>query len=198
MDPVSQAAAIEAFERQSLTAVGWYHSHPTFAPNPSLQDLETQSTYQTLFAGRPFVGVIVSPFYTKGETVFRWLETSDELDPSERFRTGFSSHSFLHRTHDGLIVIPRQLDRKLVPKALAATETHAAITNLYSLYRNYPQYERRFADFPLFLRSLVGLICLTRTIIGRTWTSSSRPSPFTCTPPTRLHAPHSSRNSAKP
>jgi len=44
-----------------------YHSHPVFAPKPSLKDAENQRNYQALFrctaSGlEPFVGGIVGPF----------------------------------------------------------------------------------------------------------------------------------------
>ena len=50
--------------------MGWYHSHPTFATQPSLRDCENQSNYQRLFALSdseektrvPFVGAIVGPY----------------------------------------------------------------------------------------------------------------------------------------
>lgn len=50
MDPVSEMAARNEFEQQGLSAVGWYHSHPTFPPNPSIRDIENQANYQKLFA----------------------------------------------------------------------------------------------------------------------------------------------------
>ena len=33
-----------------LAAVGWYHSHPTFVAQPSVLDIENQSTYQAMFS----------------------------------------------------------------------------------------------------------------------------------------------------
>ncbi|CAG2167016.1 unnamed protein product [Oppiella nova] len=68
MEPVSQAIAKERLEQKSYACVGWYHSHPTFVPNPSLRDLETQTAFQTLFSresnGQPFVAFILSPYMT--------------------------------------------------------------------------------------------------------------------------------------
>ena len=46
MDPVSQAKASSDLAQHGLDVVGWYHSHPTFAPTPSLRDIDTQSTFQ--------------------------------------------------------------------------------------------------------------------------------------------------------
>lgn len=46
MDPVSEMAAREVFEQKGLHVVGWYHSHPTFEPEPSIRDIENQTSYQ--------------------------------------------------------------------------------------------------------------------------------------------------------
>lgn len=67
MDPVSQALANERLAKSGYQVVGWYHSHPTFVPNPSLRDLETQARYQELFGSQPFVAIIISPYFTVEE-----------------------------------------------------------------------------------------------------------------------------------
>ncbi|KAG8225313.1 hypothetical protein J437_LFUL001928 [Ladona fulva] len=62
--PVSQTEALEALEAEGLELVGWYHSHPTFPPLPSVQDIETQIRVQDWFTrsnGSPFIGLILSP-----------------------------------------------------------------------------------------------------------------------------------------
>ena len=46
MDPVSQTQASEELASIGLSVVGWYHSHPTFAPSPSVRDIETQGKFQ--------------------------------------------------------------------------------------------------------------------------------------------------------
>jgi proteasome lid subunit RPN8/RPN11 len=46
MDPVSEMDAREVFEKKGLQVVGWYHSHPTFEPEPSIRDIENQASYQ--------------------------------------------------------------------------------------------------------------------------------------------------------
>ena len=35
--------------RLCAQVVGWYHSHPTFKPNPSEKDIENQENFQALF-----------------------------------------------------------------------------------------------------------------------------------------------------
>ncbi|ESO88281.1 hypothetical protein LOTGIDRAFT_126355 [Lottia gigantea] len=65
MDPVSQTQASEEISNKGLKVVGWYHSHPTFSPNPSIRDIETQIKFQDWFSklgGNHFVGIIVSPY----------------------------------------------------------------------------------------------------------------------------------------
>ena len=54
MDPVSQAKAKHDFAQQGLDVVGWYHSHPSFAPTPSLTDIDTQTTFQVCTTQVPF------------------------------------------------------------------------------------------------------------------------------------------------
>ena len=69
MDPESEIKARDHFGEKGLIVVGWYHSHPTFEPNPSIRDIENQQNYQQLFkrwdSSEPFVGIIVSPYDSK-------------------------------------------------------------------------------------------------------------------------------------
>lgn len=46
MDPVSQTQACDVLSSLGFSVVGWYHSHPTFHPNPSVRDINTQDQYQ--------------------------------------------------------------------------------------------------------------------------------------------------------
>lgn len=62
---VSQAEASEQIVNAGNFVVGWYHSHPTFVPNPSLRDLETQEEFQEMFkqgTNSPFIALILSPY----------------------------------------------------------------------------------------------------------------------------------------
>ncbi|XP_003741585.2 histone H2A deubiquitinase MYSM1 [Galendromus occidentalis] len=65
MDPVSQWEALETLRGWGLDVVGWYHSHPNFAPQPSMRDLTSQVDMQDMFtgAGAPFVALIISPYH---------------------------------------------------------------------------------------------------------------------------------------
>ncbi|KAK5869957.1 hypothetical protein PBY51_024630 [Eleginops maclovinus] len=64
MDPVSQTQACDLLSSLGFSVVGWYHSHPTFHPNPSVRDITTQDQFQSYFSrgGAPFIGMIVSPY----------------------------------------------------------------------------------------------------------------------------------------
>lgn len=88
MDPLSEMDARDVLNKLKLTVVGWYHSHPTFNPSPSLRDIENQSNYQKLFSRsdniEPFIGVIVSPFIPNSNnlnSVFNLVSISHQLDP---------------------------------------------------------------------------------------------------------------------
>ena len=56
MDPLSQTHACETLALLGYGVVGWYHSHPTFQPNPSQRDIHTQDQFQ--------VNPIQDPLYT--------------------------------------------------------------------------------------------------------------------------------------
>ncbi|XP_039984557.1 histone H2A deubiquitinase MYSM1 isoform X2 [Xiphias gladius] len=64
MDPLSQTQACDVLSSLGLSVVGWYHSHPSFHPNPSVRDINTQDQFQSYFSrgGAPFIGMIVSPY----------------------------------------------------------------------------------------------------------------------------------------
>ncbi|CAL1547081.1 unnamed protein product, partial [Lymnaea stagnalis] len=72
MDPVSQTLASDQITDVGMSVVGWYHSHPTFSPDPSVRDIETQQKFQYWFSkgGNHFVGVIVSPYNASSLSVF--------------------------------------------------------------------------------------------------------------------------------
>lgn len=81
LDAVSEVEIREKAQSEGLKIVGWYHSHPTFEPNPSVVDLEYQQRYQNLVKADqgekvPFVGCIVSPYLRKSEnqeSIINWF-----------------------------------------------------------------------------------------------------------------------------
>ncbi|KAI9921581.1 hypothetical protein PsorP6_001187 [Peronosclerospora sorghi] len=97
MDPGSEIELRSIIENAQLEVVGWYHSHPAFAPDPSVRDIENQTSYQQLFQrpsaqdpsgkkednkpSEPFVGLIVGTYDTRRNTpvsLFRFFHTSNE------------------------------------------------------------------------------------------------------------------------
>ncbi|RXG53870.1 Histone H2A deubiquitinase MYSM1 [Armadillidium vulgare] len=64
MCPLSQKEAFVEIQEKGMEVVGWYHSHPSFVPNPSQKDLDTQSQFQKWFSknGSPFIGLIISSY----------------------------------------------------------------------------------------------------------------------------------------
>ncbi|TPX33095.1 hypothetical protein SmJEL517_g03946 [Synchytrium microbalum] len=95
MDPISELHARTTLAAKNLVVVGWYHSHPTFEPKPSVRDLENQGAYQTLFrhadGSEPFIGAIVTPFLLSNPSnvsIIRWMAV-DERPQNSTFRLPF-------------------------------------------------------------------------------------------------------------
>lgn len=69
--------------------LGWFHSHPTFAPEPSQQDLDTQrSVQQWIGHNKPCIGIILSPFSMNGALIaspFRCMIVERHPDILDRF-----------------------------------------------------------------------------------------------------------------
>ena len=82
MDPVSQVNVQNVIQNHGLKVLGWYHSHPSFQPDPSVTDVENQGNYQKLFysidndngmiqeENCPFVGLIVGTYDRKFVIIF--------------------------------------------------------------------------------------------------------------------------------
>ncbi|KAI8069658.1 hypothetical protein BC940DRAFT_22992 [Gongronella butleri] len=98
MDPESEMKAREVFAAKGLTVVGWYHSHPTFAPHPSIRDIENQTSYQTLFrmqqtGDEPFFGAIISPYDETAKSrysQFEYFFISKEWNEDRSYRTPYA------------------------------------------------------------------------------------------------------------
>ncbi|KAF5305231.1 hypothetical protein FQR65_LT07770 [Abscondita terminalis] len=70
MCPISQARAADTIHNEGFNILGWFHSHPTFAPEPSQQDLDTQLTVQQwIGSNKPCIGLILSPFSAHGALI---------------------------------------------------------------------------------------------------------------------------------
>lgn len=134
MDPVSQTQASEDLALRGLAVVGWYHSHPTFAPIPSVRDIETQAKFQEWFGkgGAPFIGIIVSPYnYSNlsNQSQIRCLTISDEWESAGQYR------------------LPYQFDYEVFRNEADEDDTVEQVRNIADDYRRYPfrvQFSRRF------------------------------------------------------
>ncbi|KAG0045017.1 hypothetical protein BGZ83_009735 [Gryganskiella cystojenkinii] len=108
MDPESDVEARSFFSSKGFVVVGWYHSHPTFEPNPSIRDIENQSEHQAMFRRHelgvePFVGVIVSPFDPRNLSFlskFQFLSVSEQFDDRLNCRLPFGYDREITRTNE--------------------------------------------------------------------------------------------------
>jgi protein MYSM1 len=93
MDPTSALETRHLIEEKNMAVVGWYHSHPTFIPDPSLVDIENQCNYQKLcrdechtptepaITVEPFVGAIVGPYdpmLPASASVINWFHVGND------------------------------------------------------------------------------------------------------------------------
>ncbi|RIA82222.1 hypothetical protein C1645_743937 [Glomus cerebriforme] len=128
MDPASEVAAREVFAEKGLEFVGWYHSHPTFDPQPSIRDIENQTQYQEMWRREdgvePFIGVIVTPYdieHDSNVSRFQFWMSGTNYDLSGQFRTPYScQHSFLQNEN-----LPEEI--------------FSQMTGLVKEYHNYDQ-----------------------------------------------------------
>ncbi|KAF9563155.1 hypothetical protein EC968_004988 [Mortierella alpina] len=126
MDPTSEFEVRQEIEKRNMRIVGWYHSHPTFTPDPSLVDIENQTSYQSLFkddssSDEPFVGAIVGPYDERLpglSSVINWFYISKS--PQER------GH-------------PKRLLYDLIEDAELPEEESALWTKLFDEYRDSPE-----------------------------------------------------------
>jgi len=117
MDPESDVEARSFFSSKGFVVVGWYHSHPTFEPNPSIRDIENQSDHQAMFRRHelgvePFVGVIVSPFDPRNLSFlskFQFLSVSEQFDDRLNCRLPFRYDREITRTNELSVSLFQQI-----------------------------------------------------------------------------------------
>ncbi|ORX67815.1 hypothetical protein DL89DRAFT_275455 [Linderina pennispora] len=100
MDPGEQLAVTQQINGNGLRVVGWYHSHPTFRPDPSIIDIENQTA---MMAARiqPFVGAIVGPY------------DPEMPGPVSAFNWFYVSHTALDRGLPKRLVLEVENDQQL-------------------------------------------------------------------------------------
>ncbi|CAO3574003.1 unnamed protein product [Mortierella alpina] len=117
LDPESDVEARFFFSSKGFVVVGWYHSHPTFEPNPSIRDIENQSEHQAMFRRpelgvEPFVGVIVSPFDPRNLSFlskFQFLSVSEQFDATMNCRLPYGYDREITRTNELSVSVFQQL-----------------------------------------------------------------------------------------
>ena len=88
MCPISQARAVDALHNDNLSILGWFHSHPVFAPEPSQQDIDTQLSLQKLIQKEsPCIGIILSPFSSQllVSSPFRCIIVQRKMEEIDQF-----------------------------------------------------------------------------------------------------------------
>ncbi|XP_065164918.1 MPN domain-containing protein CG4751-like isoform X2 [Atheta coriaria] len=94
----------KTIEKQRLTLVGWYHSHPFTPATPTLRDIDAQLDYQIKMKGltdnnyTPCIGIIISPYnYDNGSLessiIAYWVIPPPENKPNEYGRPMQMSYS---------------------------------------------------------------------------------------------------------
>ncbi|KRT79794.1 hypothetical protein AMK59_8002 [Oryctes borbonicus] len=104
--PQVEAEVSKAIDKEKLTLVGWYHSHPFLPCAPSLRDIDAQLDYQIRMKGvsdnsyTPCIGFIVSPYNYENAAleilsniIAYWVIPPPESKPNEYGRPMLMSYS---------------------------------------------------------------------------------------------------------
>ncbi|KAF5288735.1 hypothetical protein FQA39_LY15307 [Lamprigera yunnana] len=102
--PHIEAEISKTIEKEQLTLVGWYHSHPLGAAAPTLRDIDAQLDYEIRMKGAsdnsytPCVGIIVSPYHYENASlesniIAYWVIPPPETKPNEYGRPMLMSYS---------------------------------------------------------------------------------------------------------
>ncbi|OAD01377.1 Homeodomain-like DNA binding domain-containing transcription factor [Mucor lusitanicus CBS 277.49] len=113
MDPASEMQAREVFAEKGLNVVGWYHSHPTFEPHPSIRDIENQTSEEKT-GDEPFIGVIVTPYdpeIQSENSQIQYLHISKEWNSLHSFRVPFACRRTVIQSEQVSVDIMDQLLR---------------------------------------------------------------------------------------
>ncbi|XP_078344836.1 MPN domain-containing protein-like [Oculina patagonica] len=96
-----------AIAQRGLILVGWYHSHPSYQPDPSVQDIQNQLKYQSILQQEnapygPCLGIIVSPYDTyrpTKESVIRafWVQASSDSSQAHKLGIPMLINTTLHQ-----------------------------------------------------------------------------------------------------
>ncbi|CAG9769087.1 unnamed protein product [Ceutorhynchus assimilis] len=102
--PQVETEIARTIEKEKLTLVGWYHSHPFAAAAPTLRDVDAQLEYQIKMRGThdnsytPCIGIIISPYNyenvsLESSIMAYWVIPPPETKPNEYGRPMLMSYS---------------------------------------------------------------------------------------------------------
>ncbi|KAJ3392760.1 hypothetical protein HDU84_003497 [Entophlyctis sp. JEL0112] len=164
MDPESEVKAHTYFASKDKSVVGWYHSHPTFDPNPSIRDIETQTDHQHLFMREgdgiePFVGAIYSPYDTRIEGMMsksEWMCVGGTMSKNGKYSKQTPKINQSHFLVKGL---PYACDCVFEPSAGLSDSLLDRIFDLITEFKEYSfriKLEQAFKDSMTRLDKIVG------------------------------------------
>ncbi|CAG8622773.1 8453_t:CDS:10 [Paraglomus brasilianum] len=144
MDPSSELEARDAFAAKNLDVIGWYHSHPTFDPQPSIRDIENQAMYQELCRHEsgiePFIGIIVTPFDRRDPSnisKFEFLSIGNDYEPLGTYRIPYiCQRQVIQDTN-----LSEELYTQLEGLIREYQDNHDRV-NMWDIYRNDPETSR--------------------------------------------------------
>lgn len=163
--------------KKNLILVGWYHSHPRIASQPTLRDCDAQLEYQIKMRGisdatyTPCIGLICAPYYSENPTLESsitayWVVPPPENRPMEYGRPmlmQFSVSQDVEMTDDikteMVLAIDyyRQFDNEMVKFEAKYGDDSTYIEKLKTtLYSKFPREQNDF-EFWNWLRECLGL-----------------------------------------
>lgn len=118
-----------AMNVRGLTLVGWYHSHPTYQPDPSVRDIAAQQHYQNCMkmektSYEPCVGFIVAPY-----------------DPHLSSRESLVKAFWVHTTSNPgtqTFSLPMELSYNIEPSGLLNDDLLTEMRHISSYYKGSP------------------------------------------------------------
>ncbi|KAI9484180.1 MAG: hypothetical protein EXX96DRAFT_617123 [Benjaminiella poitrasii] len=181
MDPVSEMKAYESFKRKGLKVVGWYYSHPTSEPNPSIRDIANQASYQFLFRDdalnvEPFIGVIITPYNFMNNTngsEFRFIHISDQWSFDNSYRLPYACiykasqcnevQSSIKELLRNLLITYKSYQHKI---DMSLSYGHASVTRLEKLLNSINNHlfmePRRNANFLIEVEQMIHKIFINQ------------------------------------
>ncbi|XP_063901306.1 MPN domain-containing protein CG4751-like isoform X2 [Zophobas morio] len=101
-----EAEISRSIDKEKITLVGWYHSHPFAAAAPTLRDVDAQLDYQIRMKGSsdnnymPCIGMIISPYSYENNSlessiISYWVIPPPETKPNEYGRPMLMSYSVI-------------------------------------------------------------------------------------------------------